>query len=103
MNAVRGAGAGWPTDLRRCDGVTNRRSWTVVRLFVGFGSALHRDCSALQAGNGFLQVATSLRGVINRAGGVILIVMGVLLFTGSWTAPFAPVLRWYTRLGWPPI
>lgn len=41
--------------------------------------------------------------MINRADGVILIVMGVLLFTGSWTAPFAPVLRWYTRLGWPPI
>lgn len=41
----------------------------------------------------FLQVPTSLRGVINRAGGVILIVMGILLFTGSWTAPFAPVLR----------
>lgn len=42
-------------------------------------------------------------GVINRAGGVILIVMGVLLFTGSWTALFAPVLRWYARFGWPPI
>lgn len=42
-------------------------------------------------------------GLINRAGGVILIAMGVLLFSGSWTALFAPILRWYARFGWPPI
>lgn len=41
--------------------------------------------------------------VIARAGGVVLVGMGVLLVTGSWMALFAPVLRWYARLGWPPI
>lgn len=41
--------------------------------------------------------------LINRAGGVILVAMGVLLFTGSWVALFAPALRWYAKLGWPPI
>lgn len=40
---------------------------------------------------------------ITRAGGVVLVAMGILLFTGGWTALFAPVLRWYAKLGWPPI
>lgn len=40
---------------------------------------------------------------ITRAGGVILVVMGILLFTGGWNTLFAPVLRWYAKLGWPPI
>lgn len=40
---------------------------------------------------------------ITRAGGAVLVVMGVLLVTGGWTALFAPVLRWYAKLGWPPI
>lgn len=40
---------------------------------------------------------------VSRAGGVVLAVMGVLLITGGWTSLFAPILRWYSRLGWPPI
>lgn len=40
---------------------------------------------------------------ITRSGGAILVVMGVLLFTGGWTTLFAPILRWYAKLGWPPI
>jgi cytochrome c-type biogenesis protein len=33
----------------------------------------------------------------------VLAVMGILLLTRGWTALFAPVLRWYAKLGWPPI
>jgi cytochrome c-type biogenesis protein len=40
---------------------------------------------------------------ITRAGGAVLVVMGILLLTGGWTAVFAPVLRWYAKFGWPPI
>lgn len=40
---------------------------------------------------------------ITRAGGAVLVAMGILLFTGGWTALFAPLLRWYAKLGWPPI
>lgn len=40
---------------------------------------------------------------ITRTGGALLIAMGALLLTGSWQSLFAPVLRWYAKLGWPPI
>ena len=40
---------------------------------------------------------------ISRSAGVVLIAMGVLLVVGGWQELFAPVLRWYGRLGWPPI
>ncbi len=40
---------------------------------------------------------------ITRAGGAVLVAMGILLLTGGWTALFAPILRWYAKLGWPPI
>ncbi len=42
-------------------------------------------------------------GLVTRLGGGILVAMGVLLMTGGWTALFAPLLRWYARLDWPPI
>lgn len=42
-------------------------------------------------------------GAISRGGGVVLAAMGLLLFTGGWTTLFAPILRWYAKLGWPPI
>ncbi len=41
--------------------------------------------------------------VIERAGGGLLIAMGVLLITGQWTRLFVPLLRLFSRTGWPPI
>jgi cytochrome c-type biogenesis protein len=40
---------------------------------------------------------------IERAGGVLMVAMGVLLITGFWTQLFTPLIRWFARHGWPPI
>jgi cytochrome c-type biogenesis protein len=40
---------------------------------------------------------------IERVGGAVLLLMGVLIITGQWTRLFIPLIRWFTRSGWPPI
>lgn len=40
---------------------------------------------------------------IERTGGVLLVTMGVLLVTGYWQQLFTPLIRWFSRNGWPPI
>lgn len=40
---------------------------------------------------------------IERVGGVVLVVVGVLLVTGRWAPMFRPMQRWFAELGWPPI
>ncbi|MGH2726902.1 MAG: cytochrome c biogenesis CcdA family protein [Actinomycetota bacterium] len=40
---------------------------------------------------------------IERSGGVLLVTMGVLLITGYWQQLFTPLIRWFSRHGWPPI
>lgn len=40
---------------------------------------------------------------LERAGGGLLIAMGVLIITGYWTRMFAPLIRLFARSGWPPI
>jgi cytochrome c-type biogenesis protein len=40
---------------------------------------------------------------IERLGGVLLITMGVLMITGAWLRLFTPILRIFSRSGWPPI
>lgn len=40
---------------------------------------------------------------VERAGGVLLVVMGALMVMGSWTALLSRVLSLYARVGWPPI
>ena len=40
---------------------------------------------------------------IERTGGVLLVSMGVLLITGYWQQLFTPLIRWFSRHGWPPI
>jgi cytochrome c-type biogenesis protein len=40
---------------------------------------------------------------IELAGGAVLLPMGVLMITGRWVQLFAPVLRIFSRLGWPPV
>lgn len=40
---------------------------------------------------------------IEVVGGSVLILMGVLMITGRWVQLFAPVLRWFARIGWPPV
>jgi len=40
---------------------------------------------------------------MERAGGVLLVAMGVLLITGYWTRLFTPLLRLFQDSGWPPI
>lgn len=42
-------------------------------------------------------------GLVERAGGVVLVAMGVLMITGMWTKLFTPLIRLFSRVGWPPI
>ncbi|MGH2660433.1 MAG: cytochrome c biogenesis CcdA family protein [Actinomycetota bacterium] len=40
---------------------------------------------------------------IERIGGAILVLMGILMITGQWTRLFIPLIRWFARNQWPPI
>jgi len=40
---------------------------------------------------------------IERVGGAVLLLMGVLMIAGQWTKLFIPLIRWFARSGWPPI
>lgn len=40
---------------------------------------------------------------IERVGGSILVLMGILMVTGQWTRLFTPLIRWFSRNQWPPI
>jgi cytochrome c-type biogenesis protein len=40
---------------------------------------------------------------IERLGGALLVVVGVLFLTGRWQEMFRPLQRWFAELGWPPI
>lgn len=41
--------------------------------------------------------------VIEAVGGGVLVLMGVLMITGTWLRLFAPILRFFSRSGWPPL
>jgi hypothetical protein len=38
-----------------------------------------------------------------RAGGALLVVVGLAMAAGAWTPLFAPLVRLFVRSGWPPI
>jgi cytochrome c-type biogenesis protein len=40
---------------------------------------------------------------IERVGGAVLLLMGVLMIAGQWTRLFISLIRWFARSGWPPI
>jgi cytochrome c-type biogenesis protein len=40
---------------------------------------------------------------IEVAGGLLLVSMGVLMITGVWLRLFTPILRLFSRTGWPPV
>ena len=40
---------------------------------------------------------------IERAGGVLLVGVGLLFLTGRWQEMFRPLQRWFAEFGWPPI
>jgi len=41
--------------------------------------------------------------LIERIGGGLLVVVGLLFMTGRWTDMFRPLQRWFAELGWPPV
>jgi cytochrome c-type biogenesis protein len=55
-----------------------------------------------RAGRTFAWLRRHGRG-IELVGGAILIAMGILMITGRWLLLFTPLIRWFSRLGWPPI
>ena len=40
---------------------------------------------------------------IERGGGLVMVMVGVLFVTGRWRALFIPVQRYFARFGWPPV
>jgi cytochrome c-type biogenesis protein len=40
---------------------------------------------------------------IERVGGALLVLMGILMITGQWTRLFIPLIRWFSVNRWPPI
>ena len=42
-------------------------------------------------------------GPIERGGGFMMVIVGVLFVTGRWKALFIPLQRYFARFGWPPI
>ena len=40
---------------------------------------------------------------VEVAGGSVLVLMGVLMITGGWVQLFGPLLRLFSRSGWPPV
>ena len=40
---------------------------------------------------------------IERAGGLALVVVGLLFMSGRWSEMFRPLQRWFAELGWPPV
>ena len=63
-----------------------------VLLALGFGRA-QRSLAWLQKRARSIEVA----------GGMLLIVVGLLFVTGRWQSLFIPLQRWFSRLGWPPV
>jgi cytochrome c-type biogenesis protein len=41
--------------------------------------------------------------LIERIGGLMLVVVGVLFVTGEWRRFFVPMQQWFARFGWPPV
>ncbi|MFP5326459.1 MAG: cytochrome c biogenesis CcdA family protein, partial [Acidimicrobiia bacterium] len=58
---------------------------------------------------GFRRAQSSMRwlrahGVlVERAGGLLLVGVGVLFITGRWLELFRPLQRWFAEFGWPPV
>jgi cytochrome c-type biogenesis protein len=40
---------------------------------------------------------------VERVGGIVLIAIGLLMVTGQWIGLFGPLVRLFSRSGWPPI
>jgi len=40
---------------------------------------------------------------VERTGGLVLVVIGVLMLTGTWIRMFSPLVRLFADLGWPPF
>ena len=40
---------------------------------------------------------------VEIVGGSVLLLMGVLMITGEWVRLFTPILRLFSKSGWPPV
>jgi cytochrome c-type biogenesis protein len=55
-----------------------------------------------RANRAFAWLRDHTRGV-ELVGGAILVTMGVLMITGQWLRLFTPLIRLFSRSGWPPV
>ena len=55
-----------------------------------------------RANRAFAWLRRHSRGV-ELVGGTVLVVMGILMITGQWLRLFTPLIRLFSRSGWPPV
>lgn len=70
---------------------------------LGMGLPFLAVAAGVHRGHGRLDwIRRHSRG-IERAGGVVLVAMGILVASGAWTQLMSRALSLYARVGWPPI
>lgn len=89
--------------MAAASGTLVRGSFLLLVYSVGMGIPFVAIAYAYSRAGGTLKLLNRFGRQIEIAGGGLLVLMGVLMLTGTWTALFAPVVRWFARLGWPPI
>lgn len=70
---------------------------------VGFGIPFVALALGLQRATASLSWLRPNLDPLQRAGGVLLVGVGVLFITGTWRTFFIPIAAELSRLGWPPI
>lgn len=84
-----------------------RTAWTGAALLFVYSLGLGVPFVLLavgfqRAGRAFRWLRTHGR-TIERVGGAVLVLMGLLMITGLWTRLFTPLIRWFSENRWPPI
>lgn len=70
---------------------------------LGMGIPFLSVAFAYSRSGGLFRFLQKHAGAIERAGGGLLVAMGLLLLTGYWTRLFAPLLGIFSENNWPPI
>ena len=85
---------------------TRTAAWGAILLVcysIGLGLPFIGLALGLQRARGSVDWLKRHGRVIEAAGGVLLVAVGVLFVTGQWRSFFIPLQQRFARLGWPPI
>src|SRR5437870_2427499 len=85
---------------------TRTAAWGALLLVcysIGLGLPFIGLALGLQQAKGSLDWLKRHGRLVETAGGVLLVAVGVLFVTGQWRSFFIPLQQRFARLGWPPI